>query len=213
MYALINHKKGTTLKTIKGWVLMLLGVSIAWSGTSFAKVTMSNFRSTDAFNDLAGSELNDVYLNQSEVVLDSAYQSDIYLYQNRQGLEGNRAKVNLTNTYGSTVGVNQWGASNIALVEQSNGTGNIAVLNQFGEGHHGLITQNGDRNQAYLVQDCMNAMVVCRSSKVSIDQDGVGNIAYVQDNVGVNQHIEQSGAASGIILIHGLSNRGIHINQ
>ena len=166
-------------------------------------------------NSLAYSELSERNLstnNYAEVVLENAFDSEVFIAQNHQGGSTNKAKVVQSNVQGNKAVITQSGSGNLAVIEQSDGQDNYAVIRQAGEGHNSYISQSGSNNLAYLRQcrgfDCSNTQ---SGSDISIVHTNNDNFAVVVDRGNSSYGITQDGGDS--IVIFSNMNRGIYVRQ
>ena len=175
--------------------------------TEFGEFTTNG---SEAYSEL--SEMNLSSSNHAEVVLENAFDSEVYIAQQHQGGSTNKAKVVQSNVQGNKAAITQSGSGNLAVIEQSEGQDNYAVIRQAGVGHNSYISQHGSNNLAYLRQcrgfDCSNTQ---HGSDISIVQENNDNFAVVVDRGNSNYGITQDGGDS--IVIFNNMNRGIYVRQ
>ncbi|WP_162674595.1 curlin subunit CsgB [Vibrio variabilis] len=142
--------------------------------------------------------------NYSEVNITNATLSRATIVQNSRGVEaGNKAKVTQQG-YRNGAKVTQQGRANIAIVRQS-GVGNRAEIASYGVGNEAVIVQEGHLNRAAIGQ------VSLGGSSISVNQEGVGNVALVGRVGAADIGINQTGGDS--IFISPASNINIQVNQ
>lgn len=177
--------------------------------SEFGEFTTSVNGST-IYSELSAKNLSSS--NYAEVVLDNAYDSEVYIAQHHQGGSTNRAKVVQSNVQGNKAAISQSGSGNTAVIEQSEGQDNYAEIKQAGVGHNSYINQRGDNNLAYLRQcrglECSNTDY---GSDISIVQENDNNFAVVVDKGNSRYGINQDGGDS--IVIFSNMNRGIYVKQ
>lgn len=156
------------------------------------------FDPNGSFDLSPNSELDSTYYNNyADVQIVNGNNNRVIIDQHARGNGLNKARVIIggavgsSNSTGNKAYVAQYGSENAGLITQD-GEKNIAVLIQDGYGHEGYISQEGSKNIAFLKQKYKNR----HSSSISIDQEGINNVALVVDRGGSNYNIEQNGGAT-----------------
>ena len=157
------------------------------------------------YNDLESFSSGDLD-NYSEINISNASDSTAIIKQRSPGITANN-KAKITQRGGSNSAfIDQSGRNNTALIDQD-GSNNYAAIGQLGINSEALISQDGSNNLAVIEQ----ANFSRHGSKLSIDQQGNNNTAFMAGSRGGNLGISQDG--NDFALVKASSSMRIHINQ
>ncbi|MEZ8346786.1 curlin subunit CsgB [Vibrio splendidus] len=157
------------------------------------------------YNDLESFSSGDLD-NYSEINISNASDSTAIIKQRSPGITANnRAKITQRGGSNSAF-IGQSGRNNTALIDQD-GSNNYAAIGQLGINSEALISQDGNNNLAVIGQ----ANFSRHGSKLSIDQQGNNNTAFMAGSRGSNLGISQDG--NDFALVKASSSMRIHINQ